>query len=192
MTKLLTYKCKKCNKEFQKYIHKLHSTHPTYCSRLCTNNRNGTPIERFFKFISAQSHPNDCWEWLGVKSHQGYGNFTFNNHPVRAHRFSWELHGGTIPEGLLVCHHCDNPSCVNPLHLYVGTHVDNNNDTIKRGRNIDRKGSKHPCSVVTEKIALEIRSKSKQGQTGQELSREYGLCEATISNIKNRKSWTHI
>lgn len=75
-----------------------------------------------------------CWFRIGSKFANGYGRFHQNHKALRAHRFSWTLHNGKIPEGLIVCHECDNPLCVNPKHLWLGTNADNNIDTVKKGR----------------------------------------------------------
>ena len=98
-----------------------------------------TTQERFWnKVDKTPGHgPNeDCWEWTGRKKYveYGYGRFWFNRKDGMAHRYSYELHKGEIPEGLEVCHSCDNPSCVNPDHLWVGTHKENMQDMKRKSR----------------------------------------------------------
>lgn len=95
-------------------------------------------IERFWSKVDKSG---DCWEWVGYLNEKGYGKFRLNNKLQRAHRISYALKYGAIPEGMLVCHRCDNPKCVNPEHLFIGTTTDNARDSISKGR---RPKMKHP------------------------------------------------
>jgi hypothetical protein len=143
----------------------------------------------------------DCWNWIKLKDWDGYGYFYIGKDPnnlikssqkyknIKAHRFSYFLHKGD-PFNLLVCHKCDNPSCVNPDHLFLGTHHDNNQDRAIKGRNnFDRKGEKNSRSKLTIKEVLEIRASQLSGK---ELSKIYGISTPQISAIKLKKSWKHI
>ncbi len=93
-----------------------------------------TNEQRFWKKIRKPDFANGCWEWLGYLDPKGYGTFGVNNKVFKAHRYSYLIHFGPIPEKLCVCHHCDNPQCCNPDHLFLGTHNDNMQDMIKKGR----------------------------------------------------------
>jgi len=89
-------------------------------------------MDRFFRKVDKTG---SCWNWLAGKDKDGYGKIKIARKDLRAHRVSWEIHNGIIPGGLLVLHRCDNPSCVNPSHLFLGTALDNNRDRDAKGRN---------------------------------------------------------
>lgn len=145
------------------------------------------PEERFWTFVDKSG---DCWNWTALKNDQGYGKFVIRNKQIFAHRFSYQLANGVIPEGLFVCHHCDNPSCVRPSHLFVGTIQDNTADCVAKGRN--SKGEKHTSAKLTENDVRQIRSEYASGVSGVSLAKRYKICTPTISNIIHRKSWKHI
>lgn len=132
--------------------------------------------------------PDDaCWEWQGLQTPKGYGQVRFNGKNLRAHRLAWELTFGSVPDGMFVCHKCDNPSCVNPGHLFLGTPSDNMLDKQNKGRTAigERVGSArlNPADVV------EIRA-SNQGC--RVLARRYGVDRKTIINVKRYETWKHL
>lgn len=88
--------------------------------------------ERFWSKVNIVEK--ECWEWQASLDYFGYGNFYADGKNCRAHRYSWTIHKGNIPKGLLVCHKCDNPKCINPDHLFLGTHLDNAFDMVEKGR----------------------------------------------------------
>lgn len=90
-------------------------------------------MKRFFNKVDVKSKE-ECWNWLASSRGKGYGAFKLNGKVVDAHRVSWILHNGEIPENIFICHKCDNPSCVNPDHLFLGTHSDNMNDAYNKKR----------------------------------------------------------
>jgi len=142
------------------------------------------PLERFFEKI--QEDENGCWIWTGTKQKKGLyirGQFSFENKNWLAHRFSYILFKGEIPNNLEVCHApiiCHTPLCVNPEHLRVATHSENNKDKILDGTN----GRK-----LTSAQVLAIRASDKSHT---ELAKEYGVARLTIHQIIARKRWTHI
>ena len=91
----------------------------------------GERIERFWSLVATGD---ECWEWLGSVGHHNYGRFWNDGKEIKAHRFSWQLHNGAIPEGLWVLHRCDNPRCVRPDHLWLGTVLENTRDMLAKGR----------------------------------------------------------
>ena len=127
-----------------------------------------------------------CWTWKGTRNGYGYGIFLMpGEKPVRAHRYAYERAHGPIPEGLVVMHSCDNPVCVNPEHLSLGTRDDNNRDMKDKARN--RAGDSHHWTKIPEAEVAEIRRLLGSGLTQASVARRYGVDPSTISNIKTGK-----
>jgi len=129
-----------------------------------------------------------CWNWLLSKDRKGYGRITVDGWPYGAHRVSYKLHCGPIPVGAHVLHHCDNPSCINPAHLFLGTNAENMADRNVKGR--QQRGSSHGKAKLGEADALAIRNST--GETLRGLAARYGVCLTTIKNIRSGKIWTHV
>lgn len=132
-----------------------------------------------------------CWLWTGAKSPLGYGAFRMfrPKRTVRAHRISYELHKGPIPAGLLVCHACDNPSCVNPAHLWLGTPGDNARDRDRKDR--VQHGEKHYAAKLTAEDVAEIIKQSGL-RTQVEIARTFGVDRSNISHILSGKRWKRL
>lgn len=113
-------------------------------------------MERFWKFVNKKEE-NECWEWIGGRDDHGYGNFQLGPKCcVKAHRFSYDLNVGEIPHGLMILHKCDNPTCVNPNHLMMGTMKDNVHDMLAKGRDA-MIGDRRPGAILTTAEVEEIR-----------------------------------
>lgn len=147
-------------------------------------------IERFQNKVKKTKY---CWLWTSYLDKCGYGHFKLNQKTEQAHRVSYRLYVGEIPEGMCVCHKCDTPDCVNPNHLFIGTQLDNVEDREKKGRGGRADGEKAGSAKLTDKEVLEIRRKYKpykyQAKT---LAEEYGVRLRTIRKILCRKTWKHI
>jgi hypothetical protein len=128
-----------------------------------------------------------CWVWLGWIQHGGgYGYWRTNRKVVYAHRWSYEHHNGPIPAGYLIRHTCDNPPCVNPAHLLIGTDADNRRDCTERGR--DARGERSPRAILTDAQCAEIRQRRARGERGVDLAREFNVNQSTISGIWRGRS----
>lgn len=150
-----------------------------------------TPSD-FWRFVRKSEEVNGCWVWTGKSSGYRYGAFNIKGRVVMAHRFSWEMANGEIPNGLHVLHHCDNGFCVKPSHLFVGTHLDNMNDKNRKGRANPPIGSRNAWAKLTENEVKTIRRRYKRGETQVSLASEYGVSQTTISKMVLRVSWKHI
>lgn len=137
-----------------------------------------------------------CWLWTGSYMQQGYGVFyskwTGEKVATLAHRASWELHSGAIPEGMCVCHRCDNPACVNPDHLFLGTNQDNVDDKVKKGRQSRLPGERNPKAKLTEGEVSSIRLSLAAGADTVDLALRYGVTLGTIHHIAKRLTWKHV
>jgi len=150
----------------------------------------GSPTERFWPRVIKTD---TCWIWNGAKTPFGYGRLGVGEGWVMAHRFSWELANGPIPEGLFILHHCDNPPCVRPDHLFVGTLRDNTRDMTSKGRNRPPRGVLSGRTHLTETDVRRMREMYASGTyKQQQLADAFGIAENTVSLIVNRKRWAHI
>lgn len=176
-----------------------------YCTRTCSNRLAAkmprtriSPERRFWRNVRKSR---GCWEY-GGSGRVDYRTIHLDTRDpssgVGAHRFSWELHFGPIPEGIYVCHKCDNPKCVRPNHLFLGTNEENQRDSYSKGRSrLQRGGIRHPVGEahhahkLTAEQVKEIR-RAYAGKNGQLLAEQYGVRRVTINRIVRRMIWTHI
>jgi uncharacterized protein (DUF433 family) len=147
-----------------------------------------------------KTEPKGCWQWLGSVSRRlcGYGSFKIYRAgrwgSVGAHRFSYEINKGPIPAGLCVCHHCDNPLCVNPIHLFAGTPLDNSRDRKRKGRGCIgvRFGSGSPRAKLTEEDVADILVRVSSGETQTSMAKKYSVSKVAINAIIKYRTWKHV
>lgn len=151
-----------------------------------------SPVERFWKKVDVSGGPTACWLWTGSDTGghpdrrtptPGYGRLWVGGRLVLAHRFSYELHYTKVADDKLVCHHCDNPPCVNPTHLFVGTGTDNLNDSIKKGRR---------SRLLAVDAVRRIRVRFAVGGSVKELCQEFNTYRDVIGRIVRGESYRGI
>lgn len=144
--------------------------------------------KRFWRAVKKTA---TCWEWMGCRHYKGYGEFSLKKgNDVKAHRFSWELKFGKIPRGLILCHKCDNPPCVNPDHLFLGTDKENKDDSIQKCRHAI--GERCGTSKLKEADVLEIRFLDYNGVSRRHIAICYGISGRNVTSICRRDSWKHL
>jgi len=146
-----------------------------------------TTEERFWEKVRITP---GCWNWTAYKSNLGYGNFRLDSKMKYAHRVSWELAHGDIPDGMCVCHTCDNRACVNPDHLFLGSHADNSSDMVQKGRSAN--GADNGKAKLTEEDVHLIREYLRYGCAHKYIARLFGVTRPTIGYIKQGKTWGHL
>lgn len=160
-------------------------------------------------WLGVRSSKDGCWEWQRCRTPQGYGQVAVDRVRWIAHRYSWHLHFGPIPRGLFVCHRCDNPPCVNPAHLFLGTHQDNMRDMAEKGRAARSKGrphgpsgvrtnfhshvgTKNPNGRLTEEAAKQIISRLATGELYTAIAADFPISHWAVAKIAQGRSWTHL
>lgn len=143
--------------------------------------------QRFLDKVSRSDGPCGCWIWVGARLPRGYGRFYYRGRVQYAHRVALRLlRGADVPDHLVVMHSCDNPSCVNPAHLAVGTQRDNMRDASNKGRVVhvqDWRGSKNPKARLTESNRLRLIADSMRGVSNRALSDQYGITITRVQQI---------
>ena len=201
-----TKKCETCGVEFSiKYrVTKAYWSKRKYCSNKCQTvslrgrsspNRGRVKVtteDRFWSKVQKAGDA-DCWTWTGARTLiGGYGRLGNKSHmggDIRAHRLSYELNIGEIPEGLCVCHKCDNRLCVNPNHLFLGTIADNNAYREAKGRGADVSGAKNPRARLTAETVIEIKELRSSGMSQDAIGKLVGFPQTTISKICRGVGW---
>jgi hypothetical protein len=156
-------------------------------------------MTRFWNLVDRSHGAASCWHWLGTRNRGGYGVFRIGStldgsrRKVSAHRFAWELEHGD-PAAACVLHTCDNPACVNPDHLFLGTLRDNTQDMLRKGRNRPPRlqGSAHGRARLNENAVREIRGTTAAHRSNVELAERFGVCVGTIEQARYGKTWRHV
>lgn len=147
-------------------------------------------IARFWSKVNVTEDENECWGWRAGKDRDGYPIFWFNGKTVKAHRFLMEYIELKSIINKCVCHVCDNPSCVNPTHLFVGTSAENTKDRDDKGR--QARGKKCNLSKLLEEDVVGIRLLAKKGLTHRIIGERFEMSRPQISSIVRRVCWKHI
>ncbi len=132
----------------------------------------------------------DCIEWQGSYDTKGYGRVKIRGKSYKAHRLAYEKEHGPIPDGLFICHRCGNPACVNPEHLYAGTQKQNMRDRELHGR--QPHGEASPRARLKNEDVIAIRARHAQGETYEQLGRDFKISDSHARNIVLKKQWAHL
>lgn len=143
-------------------------------------------LKRFWAQVDKSGGEQACWPWLGVQV-KGYGKFHTHGKNYRAHRFSYERHVGPVPQGMCVCHRCDNPRCVNPAHLFLGSPVENTKDRNDKSR--QARGERIGLARLTEERVRLLRERVANGETYAAIARDYGVGPDAIGHAARRETW---
>lgn len=159
------------------------------------------PEARFMRYVTKSPEKNGCWIWTGYKNRAGYGVIADRTSgkpkTTLAHRLSWKMHRGPIPDNLFVCHDCpggDRRNCVNPAHLFLGTHDDNMQDGVKKGRFKfpRRKGQSVGGTKLSDEVVFIIRQMVAGGAICRAIARAFKVDPKTVSSIVTGKTWKHV
>lgn len=148
-----------------------------------------SPEERFWAKVSRRG-PDECWEWTAGLNSSGYAWFWLDGKNIGGHVFAYQSMYGDVPDGLEVCHRCHNRCCVNPVHLYAGTHQDNMRDMVEAQRQV--RGSRQHKTHLSEDDVRLIRHLCESGMTQQATGELFGVSQGAVSNIVLRQSWSHV
>lgn len=211
--------CEICGKGFHLPPSRLLRGQGRFCSRDCKHVAQSGPQTDFATRFWAKvrkAGPDDCWEWIASRHTWGYGQIGTpgSSKPIYAHRVSWEFTHGAIPDGLFVLHSCDNPPCVNPRHLHLGTHDENMAEMRERKRGVEgakrrfrehpethprhidptpSQGENNPAAQLTEDAVRNIRSDYSTGQYRYtDLALKYGVSLPAIAKVVTRRTWQHV
>lgn len=174
-----------------------------YLNDFSTNESNGNDSNNTndydYKGNKKNSIKNNCWYWIGARNDRGYGVIGRGSRKqgiIKAHRIAYELFYFTkLEKDKCVCHTCDNPACVNPQHLFIGTQADNVADMIAKGRNVlppIRRGNKSNLARLNDKKISQIRKLANGGSSSRKIAKQFEVSNTTILQVVQRKSWRHV
>lgn len=186
-----THSCLTCGEMFRPRPSQLRKGEGKYCKLACRPQSHRGPKRTPREALDeGTARGPDCWLWTGLVSSKGYGKVTVGA-AVYAHRLAYELAHGPIPAGMFVCHRCDNPRCVKPAHLFLGTLEDNVADMVAKGR--QARGSRNHIAKLTEPLVAELRKRhAAGGVTYAGLAKTLGLDPETVRTAVTRRSWKHV
>jgi hypothetical protein len=184
-----TLTCNQCRKSYQCPQYAVPTSR--YCSKPCyTKDQKTDPIARFWALVDKRGL-GDCWDWIGARHTFGYGLFAATHSTlVGAHRFSWELANGPIPDGGWILHLCDRPSCCNPAHLELGTPAINSKQMTERTRSA--RGERNAAHKLTDENVREIRRLLARGMLQKVIAPRFKVDVGVISQIKRGLIWKHV
>jgi hypothetical protein len=201
--------CQHCGKRFKIKPSVVAKGAAKFCSRECkAAHYTVNAPNRFWSFVDKGSGPDACWTWEGARTDRGYGFFTMWRDGRRvqnsAHRFAYEFSVGPVPPEMFVCHTCDNPHCVNPSHLFLGTPADNTHDALNKGRMASGvtsgahlhpelyRGENNSQAKLKDADVRNIRKLARSGIFASALAKMYGVSATTARDIIRRTTWKHI
>lgn len=175
-------------RHFREHTGNVHIPGSTFMlGRILTEMQTRQKAERqFWEKVELPEDRSECWNWTAA-TRNGYGNLKVSQISIKAHRLSYALHYGVLPANLLVCHHCDNPLCVNPHHLFLGTDADNARDKVRKGR--QSRTANNGNAKINEQQLDEIRARITAGETNVAIAKDYPIGHAMVSRIRKGRSY---
>lgn len=181
--------CMACGQMFRPSKSAVSTGYGKSCSRKCIG---AMQRSNAVATLSANTAPGTggCLLWTACRNERGYGALVHHRKAVLAHRLSYQVNVGPIPAGMCVCHRCDTPACVNPAHLFLGTHADNMADKVSKRR--QSRGESHGKAKMTEAQVLEMRALHAAGETQKGLAARFGVSKFLIHCVVSGKTWKHL
>lgn len=193
--------CQTCGKHFTERPARIRDGRGKFCSKQCYWQSKSLTTEAIWSLVDQSHGSGSCWEWQGTITSYGYGQVKASGQVWRAHRLIYQLTHGSIPDGLVVRHTCDNRKCCNPAHLELGTHDDNMRDRQVRGRTAKgpgtgaknpQRGTEHHAAKLNNEMVHEIRRARAEGETYTSLATRLGVCVNTVRNVAIGLVWKHV